>query len=413
MKTTQWKRYALAALAVMTMGAGMMSPLVATVNAADMTLRHDTKGESPYPPLSENTKKAIAAYQANPNEQTKQGVLDALNEAYDAVVQRKWQNVEKHTAERDKKIASWLKRIEGGKMPPFMELETGDKGSERADIEKAVKKYRQNPTAGNKNTVKQALEAYYDAFIKEQKEHAEETAAQQQTRVAASLAYFTSDMFHPQRQEQARSIAQDDVYAEIIASYIARGAAIVPVNPEDRVQERQHNAAILAARTTYANSGTPAAKDALTSAVDDAFTAVLQARQQDYDTAVKKGQGGGNALFEKLLDPSFRQVQYQEVTEPLNLYGRMDRMVTLGHEALRSQWTPRLQAESRELAVLLQAYDQNPTEANKQAVKAKFDAIYKVMLKDEGTQLDHAQDNFQTMVEKMTDSLTQRQHKRK
>ena len=43
--------------------------------------------ESEHPPLSETTKKAIAAYKKNPTEENKQAVLNALNETYDWVIQ--------------------------------------------------------------------------------------------------------------------------------------------------------------------------------------------------------------------------------------------------------------------------------------------------------------------------------------
>ena len=47
------------------------------------------KSESEHPPLSEDTKKAIAIYKQNPNEANKQNLLNALNKSYDAVIGKK------------------------------------------------------------------------------------------------------------------------------------------------------------------------------------------------------------------------------------------------------------------------------------------------------------------------------------
>ena len=65
-----------------------------------------TQWESDHPPLSEDIKKAVADYKKKPNSATEQALLDALNAAYDQIIQTKVNN-------RDGYIRTRTSRIKG------------------------------------------------------------------------------------------------------------------------------------------------------------------------------------------------------------------------------------------------------------------------------------------------------------
>lgn len=378
---------------------------IAAEKAADMSVVSEgTTFESEHPPLSEDTKEAIGTYKRNPTEENKQAVLDALNKAYDFVIQNKKDNLEKYTQERTDKIGAWMNTVLKGGMPPFMSLSTdNNKGDEREAVADAVDAYRENSSSENRLLVKQALEAYYDAFLKEQEEHVVETEEVRESRIAASLEYFTSDLFKPQISTST-TVNQDDALAEIICAYISAGAEIVPVNPEARVREREINATISNAQMVYLNNPNDENLDQLKNEVRNAFQTAYDVRLEEYGVAEAKGVDGGNALFTKMMDADFRSEQFQNLTEQLNLYGRIDRMVTYGSNTY-GDWTPRMQEESQELAILLNTYDVYPTEENKQAVEDKFFEIYDNMLIIQKEHLEDTQADLETFIAEILSGL--------
>ena len=109
------------------------------------------KSESEHPPLSEDTKKAIAIYKRNPNEANKQNLLNALNKSYDAVIEQKKKNLNEHIKDKDKTIKMWLKTVKSGENLPFMNLETdNNKGNERKAVANAIANYDKNRNAQNR-----------------------------------------------------------------------------------------------------------------------------------------------------------------------------------------------------------------------------------------------------------------------
>lgn len=380
------------------------SVMAAGTTTNNTSLSRDINFESEHPPLSEATKIAIAAYKKNPSEETKQAILDALNEAYDWVVQNKKDNLEEYTSTRSARIYAWLNTVVTGGTPPFMTLDMDSKEAERQAVADAIDAYRENPSSQNKASVKQALTTYYDAFLQEQEDHIIETEELRETRIATSLAYFTSDLFKPQANV-TNTVQEDDVLAEIICSYISMGAVIVPVNPEARVREREINAAISSAQAAYLNNPTEENKIMLQAEIASAYQTAYDVRVEEYSIAEQKGSDGANALFTKMLDAEFRTAQYQELTEQLNMYGRIDRMVTFGSNTYGGDWTPRLKTESQVLAALLTAYEASPTAENEQAVKDNFYAIYNSMLTLQKAHLEETQSNLSIFTEETLQKL--------
>ncbi len=372
---------------------------------ANLSLSEDTTWESEHPPLSETTKKAIAAYKKNPTEENKQGILNALNETYDWVVQNKKNNLLEYTQTRTKRIDAWMRTIINGGMPPFMSLSTdNNKGTERQVVADAVETYRENSSSSNNRAlVRQALEAYYDAFLKEQEEHIYETEELRETRIAASLEYFISDRFNPQ-VNQSNTVTQEDALAEIIIAYISVGAEVIPVNPEARVREREINAAISNAQAVYLNNPTEENKNKLQEEIAKAFQTAYDVRLEEYAIAENKGINGASTLFNQMLDADFRSTKFQELTEQLNLYGRIDRMITYGSNTY-GDWTPRTKEESQELAALLNLYEASPTSENKQAVKDKFYEIYANMLVVQKAHLEETQIKLSSFTEETLHEL--------
>lgn len=343
--------------------------------------------ESEHPPLSEATKKAIADYKKNPTEDSRQAVLDALNEAYDWVIENKQTKYAAYTEGMADSVNGWMKTIRAGGMPPFMSLTTtDDKGSERQAVADAVALYRQERTMENEAQVQQALEAYYNAFLAEQAYHIEETIALQESRTAASLEYFTSDRFQPQLRTES-TVTQEDTLAEIICAYISVGAQFLPVNPEARVREREFNAAITAAQLAFLAAPTDENLSNLRAELAKAFETAYDVRVEEYAHAAASGSSGADALFDRMLDEGFLNQQFAELTEQRNLYGRIDRMVTYGGNTY-GDWTPRMEEESQALSAALKEYEANPSETAKQNVMEQFYALYDSMLSAQKEHLD-------------------------
>ena len=70
-----------------------------------------------------------------------------------------------------------------------------NKAAERQVVSEAVNKFWENPTSANRENVRDALEAYYDAFLAEQDEIVRLTEEAREERITASFAYYTSDLF--------------------------------------------------------------------------------------------------------------------------------------------------------------------------------------------------------------------------
>lgn len=67
-----------------------------------------TQWESDHPPLSEDIKKAVADYKKKPNSATEQALLDALNAAYDQIIQTKVNNRDGYIRTRTSRIKGWV-----------------------------------------------------------------------------------------------------------------------------------------------------------------------------------------------------------------------------------------------------------------------------------------------------------------
>lgn len=399
------KRQSLSVLLVISilLGSTSVSAMVSDT-AETISISEGANLESEHPPLSEVTKKAIADYKKKPCDETKQAINDALNEAYDLVIQTKKKNLEKHSQARTDRINAWMRTVIAAGIPPFMSLVTdNNKGNEREAIAYAVDTYRESPSSENKSLVQQALEDYYDAFLAEQQAHIIETEELRNTRIATSLEYFTSDCFKLQASFQNK-IAQEDVLAEIICNYISIGAELIPVNPEARVKEREFNSAIYEAQMAYLDNPTDENETSLRNILTEVFKTAYDVRLEGYDTGEAKGDSGAETLFNKVLDSEFLDAQYDELTEQLNLYGRIDRMITFGCNTY-GEWNPRMDEESQELTRLLSVYESSATEENKQAVREKFYDIYNSMLMLQKTHLEETQSKLESFVDETLQEL--------
>ncbi len=381
------------------------SPICAKAAETTSNQITDVTWESEHPPLSDNTKKAIADYKKNPTEENKQAILNALNETYDWVIENKKNNLEKYTQERENKISLWMRAVLNGNMPPFMSLSTdNNKGEEREAVGNAIAIYRANMCAETKQMVKDSLENYYDVFLQEQQEHIIDTENTRETRIQTALLYFTSDLFSPSKGVTTE-LASDDVLAEIICQYISAGAEIVPVNPEARVREREYNANITNAQIEYVNNPTQQNYNVLQQEVTKAFQSALDVRIEETDLAKEKGCDGALALIENIYDSEFVNSQYEELIQQRNLYGRIDRIVTFGSNTY-GNWTPRMIEQSHELANLLSIYKLNASEENKSAVETKFYEIYNNMLELETTNLENTKLTLSSYIMDIMTELT-------
>lgn len=339
-----------------------------------------TQWESDHPPLSEDIKKAVADYKKKPNSATEQALLDALNAAYDQIIQTKVNNRDGYIKTRTSRIKGWVDLVNDHQWPSFMLLNTdNNKAAERQVVSEAVNKYWENPTSANRETVRNALEAYYDAFLAEQDEIVRLTEEAREERITASFAYYTSDLFQI-HQNVVISTTQEESLAEIICGYISVGAEIVYCNPEARVRERELNSAVYDSRSAYLANPNEETRSAYRTAIETAFQTAYEVRMEALGIAERKGLDGAAVLLDSLFDPDYIAEKYQELTEQHNLYGRIDRMVTYGNNTYATDWAPRMQSESRSLSKRLEEYWANPTAEAKQAVKTEFESIYTQML---------------------------------
>lgn len=360
------------------------------------------KAESEHPPLSESTKKAIAQYKRNPSEANKQNLLDSLNSSYDAVIAQKKEKLATREKERDKNINAWLNGVKRGKNPPFMNLETdNNKGNEREIVAKAINAYNQNKSAHNEKALREALSAYYEAFLEEQRVHIKETEDLRNERITASLERFTSERFMLSKggKNSAKNLSKDEILAEIIANFINVGAEFVPVNPESRVRERKFNALINDAQKVYLQNPSNVNKAKLREAIAEAYNAALQARIQSVNQSAKKGVSGGAKLLEKMQDSAFLDEQFSELTQQRNLYGRIDRIISFGGN-IADNFTPRAKQDSLKLATALKNGDKN-------ALSREFNALYEKMLQAQDLHFQATKQRLDLLINECLESLTQ------
>lgn len=367
------------------------------------SLAFGAKAESEHPPLSEDTKKAIAQYKRAPSEANKQNLLNALNKSYDAVIAQKKEKLAQREKERDKNIDSWLNGVKRGKNPPFMNLQTdNNKGDERQIVAKAINIYNQNKSAQNERTLREALSAYYEAFLEEQRAHIKETEDLRSERIAMSFERFSSDRFalSPKglANKSANRLSADEVLAEIIANYINVGAEMLPVNPESRVRERKFNAQINDAQKAYLQDKSAQNKAKLREAIAEAYNAALSARMQSVKNAQNKGIKGGAKLLEKMTDSAFLEEQFSEFTAQRNLYGRIDRIISFGSNTA-DEWTPRHKQDSLNLSTALKNGDKNAT-------TREFNALYDKMLKAQDSHLQATKQRLDLLIDECLDLLT-------
>lgn len=363
--------------------------------------------ESEHPPLSPDTKKAIAAYKHSPTEANKANLLNALNQSYDKVITQKQEKLAKREKERDKNINAWLKAVKAGKNPPFMNLQTPNKkGSERQAVANAISAYQQNANSQNEKAVQEALNAYYEAFLNEQRAHIKETQDLREERIQESLQRFTSERFDispKNRGKFDKGAKPSEFLAEIIAAYLNAGAQIVPVNPEARVREREFNAQINAAQKAYLADKSEANKANLRAQIQKAFEMAYNARLAEFKKAESKGISGSKALFDKMQDSEFVAAQFKELSEQRNLYGRIDRRVSF--ETSFGRVAPRLKTKSNALYEALQA--------DKSTSQQEFDALYEKMLALQKEHLNATQNKLESFVDEVLTELTKEVRKEK
>jgi len=95
-----------------------------------------------------------------------------------------------------------------------MQLSTDhNKVDERNAIAEAVRAYRKNPITHNEKKVKKALNAYYDAFLKEQEDIVKDMEDSREGLIAALLERFTSDSLKLSLSAK-NTVGQEDALAE-------------------------------------------------------------------------------------------------------------------------------------------------------------------------------------------------------
>ena len=366
--------------------------------------------ESEHPPLSADTKKAIAAYKHSPTEANKANLLNALNQSYDKVIAQKQEKLATREKERDKKINAWLKAVKSGKNPPFMNLQTPNKkGNERQVVANAISAYQQNANSQNEKALKEALNAYYDAFLNEQRAHIKETQDLREERIQASLERFTSESFDISVKKRGKfdkrvKAEPSEFLAEIIAAYFNAGAQIVPVNPDARVRERELNAQINTAQKAYLTDKSEANKANLRAQIQKAFETAYNARFAEFKKAENKGLKGAKALYDKMQDSEFIAAQFKELSEQRNLYGRIDRRVSF--ETSFGALSPRLKEQSNALYEALQQND-------KVHSQELFNALYEKMLALQKEHLNATQNKLESFVDEVLAELTKENKREK
>lgn len=351
--------------------------------------------ESEHPPLSETTKQAIAHYKRNPNDQTKAALRDALTQSYDKVIARKEQNLKTHEAQRQEHIAQWLRLASAGKSPPFLQREGNAKNTKA--VQNALSAYQSSHSARDKATLQEALNGYYDAFLDEQRAHITETKNLKQERIDKALAHFSDPHFKPSHSAREASINEEEALIDIIRMYILRGAEFVPVDPAARVREREFNARIESAKQSYEAAPTNANKQKLTNEVKAALQAALNARIQAVKKAEQRGIEGAQKLYMKLKDEDFLRAQIKELGAARNLYGRIDRLVSLGAQ----DYTPSNAQDSKALFAILR----HPH--SKAESQAPFDECYRALLTQTASELKARERELDSLARRIVQGLVE------
>ena len=194
-----------------------------------------------------------------------------MNAAYDQIIQTKVNNRDGYIRTRTSRIKGWVDLVNNHQWPSFMLLNTdNNKAAERQVVSEVVNKFWENPTSANRENVRDALEAYYDAFLAEQDEIVRLTEEAREERITASFAYYTSDLFQI-HQNVVITTTQEESLAEIICGYISVGAEIVYCNPEARVRERELNSAVYDSCSAYLANPNTDTETAYRTAIETAF----------------------------------------------------------------------------------------------------------------------------------------------
>ena len=360
--------------------------------------------ESEHPPLLDNTKEAIAKYKRDSSESNKKALYDAMDKNYDAVVRQKQEKLQDRIVNRDKNIQRWLKSVESGKNPPFLNLQTANnKGNERREVSQAIDVYRKNPNSQSQKRLKRSLENYYDAFLQEQKEHIEDTIESKKDRLQASMQRFTSERFQPSLSRTNHK--KEEMLAEMIFAFISSGASNAPVNPESRVRERTFNQAINQAQKNYLENPTTKNQEALKSEVAKAYNSAYEVCLKSSLQAKRRGLDGADELFGLILDEKFRGDVVEELTRQRNLYGRIDRAIRLGSSDL-TNFKPRFAVESKELLGQIDEYEKSPNSKNLNLLKVKFNALYEKAMLEQESHMVAINSNLNALIEKSMQELT-------
>lgn len=367
-----------------------------------LNILYASKQESEHPPLSMDTKRAIATYQRNPTQENKEGILRALNKAYDSVIAQKQDKLAQRVKDKDKMIEQYINLIKRGKTPPFMNNTQGSgdlKGMERQRLSQAIKEYHSNPKSErNLQKVREVLNEYYEAFLEEQRVHIKETIDLRESRIAESLERFSKGFKKPIREmRKPKEIAKEDILLDIIIAYISIGAEFVPVNPEARVREREFNAKINNAFKQYEANKSAENRENLRIEILNALQNALKVRLQELARAEQKGINASHKLLKRMQDEEFLISQLSELTQQRNLYGRIDRIITFGS----ADYEPQMREDSRKLFAMIK--DSNTLGKTSLSVNtiASFEAYYTQSLKRQKAHLD----SMQGKLEGIADSI--------
>ncbi|WP_337600208.1 hypothetical protein [Alistipes ihumii] len=170
--------------------------------------------EGEHPPLPDRTEQAVVAYRRNPTDAAKQELFNVIKEHYDTIIQLKKDSLVESVRGRNNNIDGWMQTVLSGGVPSFMQLSTDhNKVDERNAIAEAVRAYRKNPITHNEKKVKKALNAYYDAFLKEQEDIVKDMEDSREGLIAALLERFTSDSLKLSLSAK-NTVGQEDALAE-------------------------------------------------------------------------------------------------------------------------------------------------------------------------------------------------------
>ena len=351
--------------------------------------------ESEHPPLSPETKQAIAKYKQNPTDQNKELLKAALNKSYDKVIATKEQKLQEHTAQKQKHINQWLNLAKQGKIPPFLQKD-GANNKDTSKARQALNAYQKSKDSKHFSALRAAFEEYYEAFLREQKAHIEETRRLKDERIKSSLERFSSKHFNP-KPKATKQVANDEILLDVMRVFVCGGAEFVPINPEARVREREFNARIFAAQKEYENSPSAANKEKLKNEIKNALNAAKEARYSALKKAKQRFRehGADFKLFTKLADNEFLTQQREELMAQRNFYGRLDRLVSFEAETYNEGYTPSMAKHSKELYAQL----------GSQLSKTKYKEYYGEVLEAAFRRIDEVEKNLWQIADMLTNEM--------